>query len=211
MLDFILFLMLMMLVLLAFILVSFGDIRRKLKKDSDFAGGRGTPTRPYLIKDVGQLDRVRDHPESHFRLISSIDLKRYCRLREFSGGWQPLGSEEEKFSGTFDGQNYTIKNIYIERPEGRLLGLFGCTDESALIKDLNLEGCRIEGSSQVGGLAGKNCGIITGCCCQGDVLAEKESGGLVGLNSGKIIDCEFLPASSEGSVQEMIGLEIEKC
>lgn len=58
------------------------------------------------------------------------------------------------FSGTFDGKNHTISNLYINRPaETNGIGLFGATN-SATIKNIGLINVNFSGASMAGGLIG---------------------------------------------------------
>lgn len=44
-------------------------------------------------------------------LMQDIDLKGICS--EEIGSWEPIGTSEKYFAGTFDGKYHTIKNLYI--------------------------------------------------------------------------------------------------
>lgn len=190
MLDLILFILLMLLVVLLFILVEVGDITNKFKRDEKFAGGKGTRSKPFLINSQGQLNRVRDNLDKHFRQINDINLENYCELRGFSGGWQPIGSEENKFTGSFDGQDYVIKNLSIEGDEHECLGLFACTGSGAILQDINLQNVNIKGKRRIAGLVGKNEGLIKNCRVSGQIKGEGKAGAIVGENAGRVENCE---------------------
>lgn len=63
------------------------------------------------------------------------------------------------FTGSLDGMGYTISDLTIERSGESYVGLFGCLTESARVTNLTLSGS-ISGQSSVGGIAGKNLGLI---------------------------------------------------
>ncbi len=191
MLDFVLFLLLMMLVILIFIIVEMGDITNKFKREMDFAGGKGTREDPYLISSQEHLHNVRYHLDRHFRQTADIDLKNYCRLRGFSGGWQPLGNEDSKFRGSYDGQGHLIKNLRIEAPDSDCLGLFGAISGDSLLENIELENVDIIGRNRVGGLVGVNEGRISDCRGEGDIRARRYVGGIAGSNRGELENCEF--------------------
>ena len=71
-----------------------------------FAGGDGTNENPYVIKTADQLNEVRNHLDKCFILADSIDLSDY-KLGE---GWHPIGTETEPFTGSLDGNDYSITN-----------------------------------------------------------------------------------------------------
>ena len=71
----------------------------------DFAGGSGTQSDPYLIAAKAHLNNVRKYLGAHFKLMCDID---------FNGlYWSPIGTEASAFTGTFDGNGFTIKNLNI--------------------------------------------------------------------------------------------------
>ncbi len=190
MLDLILFLLLMLLVVLLFILIEVGNITNKFKQAEKFAGGKGTRTKPFLINSQGQLHRMREHLDKHFRLIDDVNLKNYCELRGFSGGWQPIGSEENKFTGSFDGRDHTIDNMFIEGSDREFAGLFACTGSEAILQNINLQNVNVKGRSRIAGLVGKNEGLIRNCKVSGRIEGEEKTGAIAGENKGKVEDCQ---------------------
>ena len=98
-------------------------------------------------------------------------------------GFTPIGP----FAGNFDGLGHTISNLSINLPSGTNVGLFGQTGSVAVIKNLGLIGGSVVGSSGVGGLVGRNDGIINNSYNTGNVSAGfQQAGGLVGINHGVI-------------------------
>ena len=43
--------------------------------------------------------------------------------------WEPIGSDYKAYSGTFDGQGYTISGLYFNNPKASHVGLFGSIQE----------------------------------------------------------------------------------
>ena len=70
-------------------------------------------------------------------------------------GWEPIGNSTDWFSKEFEGNGYTISNLFINRPSTGYIGLFGHTS-TALIKNVGLEEVNVKGSYGVGGLVGLN-------------------------------------------------------
>jgi hypothetical protein len=101
------------------------------------------------------------------------------------------------FSGSFDGNGYTISNFTIHGGSNDYLGLFGYIGLTGQIKNLGLENCTISGTSIVGDsgpyyigtLAGFNAGTISQCYSKGAVSGYSGVGGLVGGNNGEISNC----------------------
>ena len=128
------------------------------------------------------------------RLLSNINLQNKL--------WTPIGDDEHRFDGIFDGQANTISNIYVEG--ATYAGLFGVTDTNSKIIKLGTKGaCRIVNEAEVygGTLAGVNHGIIDDCfnACRITVETNTEKiaaiGGLTGVNFRMISNC-----FNEGSV-----------
>ena len=97
------------------------------------------------------------------------------------------------FGGYFNGQGHTISGFNISSEES-YLGFFSRIQGNGVVKDLVLSGRVLPEGTQtiVGGLAGDNRGIISGCSFKGSVSGEDYIGGIVGINelSGIIIDTE---------------------
>ena len=98
------------------------------------------------------------------------------------------------FSGIFEGQGHTISGYFVKGAHTNT-GFFRYLTETAIIRNLNIEGslsCEESGVC-IGGLAGKNSGLISNCCFSGSVSAQENTGGLVGYNTeeGVIVNSAF--------------------
>ncbi|MQO49034.1 hypothetical protein F7D46_02935 [Prevotella copri] len=121
--------------------------------------------------------------------------------------WEPIGNTTNKYMGTFDGNNKTITNLYINASQ-RFMGLFGYTNQST-IKNLSFENanvtntqdfigilvgyagngstlqnikisetCQIKGSNYTGGIAGILDGNAYNCVNYATVQGKEQVGGL---------------------------------
>ncbi|MEN6327708.1 MAG: CFI-box-CTERM domain-containing protein [Syntrophomonas sp.] len=154
----------------------------------EFAGGEGIESNPYLIATAGQLNNVRNYPNSYYRLTADIDLGAYLN----GANWEPIGTDLFPFTGTFDGDGHVIRNLNINRQEDNI-GLFKITSSSARISNLELYGVNVTGVNCVGALVGNNYGTITNCHVTGSVTGtgDNYAGGLTGNNCGGISNCHF--------------------
>lgn len=101
------------------------------------------------------------------------------------------------FGGTFDGQGHSISDIKIDAKFSQT-GLFSVIQESGVVCNLNVSGEYMEESSDhVGGIAGENRGTIENCSFRGTIKGSSEIGGIAGKNeaNGKVRDC-----AAEGSI-----------
>lgn len=152
-------------------------------EDYNFAGGKGTRDNPYLISNAQQLYNIRYCLNKSFKQIANIDLSAFI----IGSGWKPLGHKQEKFSGSYNGNNFSIFNLRIDSPESQDLGLFGAISEYSKVENVKLERIKIKGNSYVGGIVGWNEGELSNCTVQGIIKADKDVGGLAGSNLNVIM------------------------
>lgn len=154
-----------------------------------FDSGSGTETDPYVIKTAAQLDRVRDHLNASFVLGADIDFA--GTVYHTGTGWSGIGSADRPFTGSFDGRNHALRNLFIDNPGGiSNIGLFGTTAGQARIQNLRLVGVNVKGgmnsSSLISVMGG---GMVTNVHVQGVVKGDGfYTGGLIGIiESGAVV------------------------
>jgi hypothetical protein len=153
-----------------------------------FAGGSGTEEDPYQIAEPEHLYNVRYRSEAYFKLIEDIDLNNTPFNK--NQGWRPIGSWDKPFTGSFDGNGKTIRNLYINRGDEDYVGLFGCLGDDSTVMNVTLKDVNVTGRRLVGGIAGwNNNGSIIGSTVSGAVYGCNDVGGLLGENDGYITDC----------------------
>ncbi len=143
-------------------------------------------------------------------LTKDIDMSDICG--ETIGNWEPI----TEYAGTFDGDNHSIKNLYINNNTDEYTGLFGRALEDSLIKNVTMEDFQITSEKTSGSLAGSSRGTVENCHSDGQLTAtSKVSGGLCGI--GEImINCSNrgtvngVETTVGGVVGEMRGT-IENC
>jgi len=160
--------------------------------------GSGTAEAPYLIYTEADLRAVGStlSTESHYRLMADITLTSDNDDDPGNGNWTPIGGTRG-FSGTFDGNGYTITGLRINIPENFLshyvsAGMFGGND--GVIENLGLIDVSISAGTQgIGGIAGVNNGTIQNCFVSGSIGDTFTKGGIVGSNplTGTIQNCFF--------------------
>lgn len=149
-----------------------------------FDGGDGTEENPYIISTEEQLAFVADIPNKCYKLANDITL---------ASEWVPIGTYGEAFSGTFDGDGYTISNMVVTNGDGFFKKVSGN------IKNLNITGSVASTSGYAGGIAGQSSGTFENCTFSGTVSGTGKNsytGGLVGYNTGKSV----LSCHTSGSV-----------
>ncbi|MGM0649702.1 MAG: YDG domain-containing protein [Bacteroidota bacterium] len=171
---------------------------------AQFAGGNGTASDPYQISTHEHLNNVRnylDNPDIHFILINDIDLTDECAAGgdyyNYGQGWIPIGDVGGDFRGFFDGNNYAIIGLFIDRPAG-LQGLFA-TLLNAKIINLYLEEIHVKGGNKSGGIAGYiKSSIISNCSVEGIIKFNYSS--YKGLISGYTDNSTICYCHTEGII-----------
>ena len=129
-------------------------------------------------------------------LKNDIDLSNICG--QTIGSWVPIGNYSANntliFSGTFEGNNHTINNLYINTTSN-YQGLFGYSKDSK-IANLNITG-EVKGASYTGGLVGSQEGEIENCTNYVNINGVGNTvGGLAGYQNGTITRCK-----NKGTIQ----------
>ena len=149
------------------------------------------------VWDWHDLDAIRNSLSANYLLMNDLDSTTfgYAALASPTAnsglGWQPIGVFHLPFTGTFNGQGYNIRELYIFRPSQHQVGLFGELGEGGSIKDIGVVNSDVTGDYDVGGLVGENDGgTISNSHFTGSVVGERHGvGGLVGdLSFGAVTD-----------------------
>ena len=122
-------------------------------------------------------------------------------------GWQPIGDDHlNTFNTAFDGNGYTIANLYINQSDIDIMGLFGVANPDSDIRNIGLTSVNVSGNYYVGGLVGVNYGTIDNANTAGAVSGVRHNvGGLVGRNGGSIAN-SYAAAEVSGGGDEVGGL-----
>ena len=108
--------------------------------------------------------------------------------------WTPIGNYEKQYTGTFNGGGHTITGLTVTGSD-QYAGLFGRIGSGGTVKNVKLEGVKIESDndmSSVGGVAGDSYdGNIENCSVSGSVSGNNgTAGGVVGnQQKGSITGC----------------------
>lgn len=158
------------------------EIRAK-NAANNFSGGSGTQQDPWLIATAEDLNSIRNflgatHADKYFKQTAAIDLG-IAPLNE-GLGWLPIGtSTANSFRGNYDGQNFPISNLFINRPTLDGVGLFGFAN-GATIKEVRLENVDITGNQRVAALLGRiDGGLVEDCSSTGIVRGNNFTAGLI--------------------------------
>ena len=109
--------------------------------------------------------------------------------------WTPIGTESRPYTGTFDGNNKTIRGLEINQSGTDNVGLIGYLGSEGKVQNVVLANISVSGANYVGGIAGQTDGTVENCSVNGTVTGQNQTGGIVGRNFSTISGC-----SAEGTV-----------
>ncbi|MBN2165952.1 MAG: T9SS type A sorting domain-containing protein [Marinilabiliaceae bacterium] len=153
--------------------------------------GSGSQNDPYSIatwENLYWLSKNSDAWDKYFEQTADIQFPADIENWDEGKGWLPIGMEGTPFTGLYNGNNYSVINIYLNRGEDYSsgMGFFGCIENSS-IKNLKLNNVNILGYETVGGLVGSSFNsIIENAQVTGSVKGRESVGGLAGNASGFI-------------------------
>jgi hypothetical protein len=150
--------------------------------------GLGIQSNPYKISTINELRYIHCELLSYYELANDIDASDTINWND-GAGWMPIGNNTSKFTGSFDGKGFKIKNLYSNRPLTNYVGLFGWIDvtTNSDVKNIGLVNANIRGKDNVGALSGYTICVssstkyIDKCYSTGVIVGAQYVGGLLGL------------------------------
>ena len=189
-----------MLLLVMAILMPYGGAWAQTKPSC----GNGEVDSPYIITTAEELKWFRDEVNRGRNNICAkiadnvevIDMSTVCHAADKSQNleevsWEPIGNTTNKYMGTFDGNNKTITNLYINANQ-EYSGLFGYTFIST-IKNLTFVNANVTNTNSFTGIlvgygyGGTYQNIMTSTSCE--VNGGDGTGGIAGKLAGNAYNC----------------------
>lgn len=154
-------------------------------------GGKKLSANAILTKNItvneGVLDAVKNHLESESDFIE----------------WEPIGKHDnynDVYTGTFDGQGYTISGLYFNDTKASYVGLFGYIGvdyygHKGKISNVGVSDSYFQFDKQGGGVCGfiDYGGVLQNCSNSSTVIGknnDSSAGGVCGDNNGTVRDCK---------------------
>lgn len=165
--------------------------------DNFRTNGNGNDT-PFFICNGEQFNNIQFFPNANYELAADIDLSSF--------DVDSYSLKSTSFSGTLEGNGFTISNLNLERAGFSDLGLFKILN-NAQIKNVNLQNFKIVGGFRVGAIAARAYGsssINSVTLTDISIQSGAYTGGLIGIwqNPFSEVDPKF-------SINEVTGnLEI---
>jgi hypothetical protein len=125
---------------------------------------------------------------SEFQLIRTKlggTYKQEASLDLLSIEWTPIGNSSSQFTGTFDGNNYTLANLKVSGSND-YAGLFGAV--GGTVKNVRIVSGSVSGKTYVGGVCGSSSSTISNCSNGSSVSgSDRYTGGVCG--NGSVSGC----------------------
>lgn len=150
---------------------------------------------PLEIGNVNQLECYQNYPNSSAVLTSDITLNKSTSQNSFPiakekqyNGTTPIGGQYAQYKGSLDGQNHTIRNVYIN-DSYPIIPVNNGTIENIVLKNVTYEQII---PVETGILSGTNDGKIKNVYIEGSISNSGYGGdivgGIVGDNNGNITE-----------------------
>ena len=168
--------------------------------------GEGTVENPYQISNtdelywfVGQVNRGGD-ASANAILTDNItvntgvlDENKNLASKGDLTEWEPIGTSDVPYTGTFDGKGYTISGLYFNNPSESNVGLFGYIEANGKISNVGVLDSYFKFDMLGGGVCGtNNGGELQNCSNSSTVIGIRIAGGVCGTtySGGTIKNCK---------------------
>ncbi|MFA7133225.1 MAG: hypothetical protein WC108_08005 [Bacteroidales bacterium] len=181
---------------------------------SGSGSGDGSAENPIIICTLKELNDVRNKLDAYYILGKDLDLSAEAFAAEGieynpETGWEPIGKEDDPFTGSFDGNGHKLSKLFINREDD--VGFFGYVNEGN-INNLYLVDSDIKANNYSGVLAGHSENSeINNCSTTGNLVGNNFLGGLIGYssNSGITESVSFVSINGNENTGGFIGVSKE--
>jgi hypothetical protein len=164
------------------------------------------------IRDWYDLDAVRDNLGGNYLLVNNLDstaagyMELASETTNGGRGWEPIGTSDYGFTGSFNGQGYEIRDLFINRPDQDYVGLFGHVSRThpaenvGVVENVRVVNADVTGYYRVGVLVGHNAGIVNNSCSTCSATSGGHYiGGLVGYSDGGFVGNAYSTGNVTGT------------
>ena len=165
----------------------------------------GPMTAWMLVNDMGAaagagrgLQGLNTNLSGNYAMGQNIDASQTSSWNG-GAGFTPIGNAAGSFTGSFDGLNHTISNLFINLPGIANVGLFGLVGTGSVLANVGLVGGSVTGGAGSGALVGNNTtGSVNNSYATLNVTGGAGSGGLVGNNTTGTIGNSYATGNVNG-------------
>ena len=144
-----------------------------------FFAGTGSVGDPYIIENCYQLQNMSFDLTADYELKKDVDCS-MTNTWDNGDGFNPVGNDSNKFTGSFDGNDFKIGALFIDRGiDG--VGLFGVI-VAGEVKNVRFTNLVVGGNQKVGGVIGvASDAIIRNIHVSGEINGLENVGGIIGV------------------------------
>ena len=170
--------------------------------------GDGTESSPYGITNVYELQAVSQDLTAHYEIIEHINATDTSDWN-FGYGFNSVGTQSNPFVGTIDGNEFTIKELSINRRGSSNVGLFGGLGGE--IKNIEFRNSTVSGGDRTGVISGEirqSKATIENITATGEVSGSNDVGGLIGKVNSNVSISKVetnMNVTSDGYVGGIVG------
>ena len=168
--------------------------------------GEGTVENPYQISNAAELywfaRLVNGGGNASANAILTdnitvntgvLDENKNLASKDDLTEWEPIGTSDVPYTGTFDGKGYTISGLYFNNPSESNVGLFGYIEANGKISNVGVLDSYFKFDMLGGGVCGtNNGGELQNCSNSSTVIGNRIAGGVCGTtySGGTIKNCK---------------------
>lgn len=203
------------------------DVSYNVTKINDDGSTTAKTVKGYMwVEDVEQLQAIgasADTLKGNYALRNSIDATATKDWNDtgtgtdVKEGFHAIGTITNAFTGKFDGLDYNIFNLNINRGTEDNVGLFGVVGSGAVINNVTLVGGSITGQNYVGSLAGTvrdgasisnitNSAKVNGSTSVGGIIGQSGNYSPSGKNEGASLENLINTGTVTGDTNNIGGL-----
>src|SRR6056297_2575016 len=129
----------------------------------------------YIITNASELQAINQSLGSDYELGNTINATNTSEW--YSGdGFKPIGNSSHPFTGSFDGNGFTVANLTVDRGDENYASLFGYAIGDPKIGNVTLQNATITGNAHIGALVGETDGEIYDVQVNGTVTTNLATG-----------------------------------
>lgn len=179
-----------------------------------YSGGTGNFSDPYQIANLDDWQELVSSPadwDNHFILTGDIDLS---GITYTASPISPdmnnseTGFQGTEFTGSLDGQGYSIKNLNIDASEEDFVGLIGYVNglntNRGMIRNLNIDEAIIRGRDYTAAAVGYMynwAARVENCSISGEIEGNESTGLVTGRSQAGTIEKCYLEGNVRGAMR----------
>jgi hypothetical protein len=123
----------------------------------------GNPRQVSSLANLAWIIYTEAAKDQNYILVNDIDLSDAASWNN-GAGFTPIGSQDAPFTGSFDGDGYTLSGLTINNADKEYLGFFAALGSGATISNLTLQSNSVTGGNNTAVLAGSADGASISNC-----------------------------------------------